>query len=137
MVTEGISLGHKIFAKGIEVDQAKIEVIEKSPPLLNVKGVRSFLGHTGFYQIFINDLSKIAKSLCNLLVKENDFVFYDHFLKSFFVIKEKTVIVPVIVVPNLELPFEVMCDARDYMIGANLRQHHDKIFHKIYYANKV
>jgi hypothetical protein len=53
MVTEGIILGHKISSKGIEVDQAKIEVIEKLPLPVNVKGVRSFLGHAGFYRHFI------------------------------------------------------------------------------------
>jgi hypothetical protein len=55
MVTEGIVLGHKISAKGIEVDKAKIEVIEKLPPPVNVKGIRSFLGHAGFYRRFIKD----------------------------------------------------------------------------------
>jgi len=66
MVTEGIVLGHKISVKGIEVDQAKIKVIEKLPPPINVKGVRSFLGHVGFYRHFIKDFSKIPKHLCNL-----------------------------------------------------------------------
>jgi len=77
MVTDGIVLGHKISAKGIEVDQAKIKVIEKLPPPVNVKGVRSFLGHAGFYRHFIKDFSKISKPLCNLLLKENDFNFGD------------------------------------------------------------
>ena len=49
MVKEGIVSGHKISAKGIEVDKAKIDVIEKLPPPVNVKGIRSFLGHVGFY----------------------------------------------------------------------------------------
>ena len=48
MVKEGIVLGHKIFVRGIEVDKEKIDVIEKLPPPVNVKGVRSFLGHVGF-----------------------------------------------------------------------------------------
>ncbi|MCI71954.1 reverse transcriptase, partial [Trifolium medium] len=48
--TEGIVLGHKISSKGIEVDKAKLEVIEKLPPPVNVKGIRSFLGHAGFYR---------------------------------------------------------------------------------------
>ncbi|GAU24667.1 hypothetical protein TSUD_322750 [Trifolium subterraneum] len=66
MLTEGIVLGHKISSKGIEVDKAKIEVIEKLPPPVNVKGIRSFLGHAGFYRRFIKDFSKIAKPLSNL-----------------------------------------------------------------------
>jgi hypothetical protein len=50
MVREGIVLGHKILEKGIEVDKAKIEVIEQLLPPTNVKGIHSFLGHAGFYQ---------------------------------------------------------------------------------------
>jgi hypothetical protein len=49
MVREGIVLGHKILEKGIEVDKAKIEVIEQLPPAINVMGIRSFLGHAEFY----------------------------------------------------------------------------------------
>jgi len=49
MVREGIVLGHKVSECGIEVDRAKIEVIEQLPPPTNVKGIRSFLGHAGFY----------------------------------------------------------------------------------------
>ena len=50
MVKEGIVLGHRISEKGIEVDRAKIETIEKLPPSTNVRGVRSFQGHAGFYR---------------------------------------------------------------------------------------
>ena len=60
MVQEGIVLGHKVSTHGIEVDKAKIEVIEQLPPPTNVKGIRSFLGHAGFYRRFIK---KILKSL--------------------------------------------------------------------------
>jgi hypothetical protein len=49
MVREGIILGHKILEKGIEVDKAKIEVIEQLPPPTNVNGIHSFLGHARFY----------------------------------------------------------------------------------------
>lgn len=137
MVTKGIVLGHKISTKGIEVDKAKIEVIEKLPPTLNVKGVRSFLVHAGFYMRFIKDFSKFSKPLCNLLVKENEFNFDKECLHSFFVIKNKLITAPIIVYPNWELPFEIMCDASEYAVGAVLGQRHTQFFHAIYYASKV
>ena len=68
MVNEGIVIGHQISERGIEVDKAKIETTEKLPPPSSIKGIRSFLGHVGFYRIFIKDFSKIAKPLSNLLV---------------------------------------------------------------------
>ena len=66
MVKKGIMLGHKIFEKGIEVDQAKVEVIEKLTPPISVKEVHSFLGHVGFYWRFIKDFSNIGNLLCKL-----------------------------------------------------------------------
>lgn len=69
MVTEGIMLGHKLSSKGLEVDQAKVGVIEKFPLPLNMKGIRSFLGHTCFYQRLFQDFSKISKPLKNFLIK--------------------------------------------------------------------
>jgi hypothetical protein len=137
MVKEGIVLGHKISSKGIEVDQAKIEVIKELPPPVNVKGVRSFLGHAGFYRRFIKDFSKIAKPLSNLLIKENEFKFDNDCVNAFNVIKEKLVTAPIIVAPKWDLPFELMCDASDYAVGAVLGQRHAKFFHAIYYASKV
>lgn len=75
MVQEGIVLGHKVSSKGIEIDRAKIAAIKSMPPPTNVKGVRSFLGHAGFYRRFIKDFSKISKPLCSLLVKDVIFDF--------------------------------------------------------------
>ena len=69
MVQEDIVLGHQISIRGIEIDKAKIEAIEKLPPPSSVKGIKSFLGHAGFYRRFIKDFSQIVKSLSNLLVQ--------------------------------------------------------------------
>ena len=83
MVPEGIVLGHKVSCKGIEVDKAKIEIIEKLPIPVNVKAVRSFLGHAGFYRWFIKDFSKIAKPLSNLLMIDTPFMFDDNCKHAF------------------------------------------------------
>ena len=69
MVKEGIVLGHMIYATGLEVDQAKVSIIRDLMPPTTVKGIRSFLGHVGFYRRFIRDFSKIARPLCRLLEK--------------------------------------------------------------------
>ena len=88
MVEEGVVLGHKISSRGIKVDKAKVEVIEKLPPPVNVKGIKSFLGHAGFYRRFIKDFSKIAKPLSNLLVKDVEFNFDAKCLEAFERLKE-------------------------------------------------
>jgi len=75
MVQEGVVLGHVVSNKDIEVDKAKVEVIEKLPPPTSIKGVRSFRGRVGFYRWFIKDFSKIAKPLIQLLVKDVPFEF--------------------------------------------------------------
>ncbi|XP_014631446.1 uncharacterized protein [Glycine max] len=137
MVQEGIVLGHKIFERGIEVDKAKIDVIEKLPPLVNVKGVRSFLGHARFNRWFIKDFSKIAKPLSNLLNKDALFLFDEDCLKAFNILKTSLVSAPVITTPNWGQEFELMCDASDYAVGAVLGQRKGRVFHAIYYASKV
>ena len=137
MVQEGIVLGHKIFVKGIKVDKAKIDVIKKLPSLVNVKGVRSFLGHARFYRRFIKDFLKIAKPLSNLIVKENPFHFNEECLQAFDLLKKKLVTAPIIVAPNWGQELELMCDASDYAIGAVLGQKRNGRFHVVYYASKV
>ena len=137
MVQEGIVLGHRISARGIEVDRAKIEAIEKLPPPSSVKGIRSFLGHAGFYRRFIKDFSQIAKPLSNLLVQGIPFEFDSQCLHAFTVLKDKLISAPIVVAPDWSFPFELMCDASDYAIGAVLGQKREKIFQVIYYASRT
>ena len=83
MVSQGIVLGHIISEKGIEIDKANIDLISKLPSLTNVKTVRKFLGHAGFYRRFIMDFSKIAKPLYKLLEKDAKFIWDTDCQKSF------------------------------------------------------
>ncbi|KAK8956680.1 hypothetical protein KSP39_PZI001268 [Platanthera zijinensis] len=137
MVREGIVLGHKVSNKGLEVDRAKIEVIEKLSPPTNVKGIRSFLGHAGISRRFIKDFSKISKPLCNLLEKDKPYIFDDHCLTAFQTLKQNLVTSPIVQAPDWSLPFVLMCNANNYAVGAVLGQMHNKIFHTIYYASKT
>ncbi|XP_074326665.1 uncharacterized protein LOC141664607 [Apium graveolens] len=84
-VQQGIILGHKISSKGLQVDKAKVGVIENLPPPISVKGVRSFLGHAA----------------------------------------------------DWNEPFEMMCDASDYAVGAVFGQRKQNIFYMVYYAGKT
>ncbi|KAK1652446.1 hypothetical protein QYE76_070251 [Lolium multiflorum] len=117
MVNEGIVLGHKISERGIEVDRAKVEAIEKMPYPRDVKGIRSVLGHAGFYRRFIKDFSIISKPLTNLLQKD-----------------KALTTAPVVEPPDWNLPFEIMCDASDFAVGAVLGQRVDKKLNVIHYA---
>lgn len=135
MVQEGIVLGHKVSRSGIEVDRAKVEVIEKLPNPTNVKAIRSFLGHAGFYRRFIKDFSKIAKPLTQLLEKDRDFAFDEDCKKSFEELKKRLVNAPIMVTPDWTQPFEIMCDASNSVIGSVLGQRKGKFFHTIYYAS--
>ncbi|KAI3714739.1 hypothetical protein L6452_21698 [Arctium lappa] len=137
MVKEGIVLGHLISNRGIEVDKAKLEVIAKLPEPTTVKGIRSFLGHAGFYRRFIKDFSKISKPLCSLLQHDHAFNFDEDCKKAFKILKDALVTAPVIVTPDWSLPFELMTDASDWAVGAVLGQRKNKIFHSIYYASKT
>ncbi|KAK9008898.1 hypothetical protein V6N11_080375 [Hibiscus sabdariffa] len=137
MVTEGTILGHKISSQGIRVDKAKVEVIEKLPPPTTVKGIRSFLGHAGFYRRFIKDFSKISKPLCNLLQQNQPFAFDEDCHSTFKELKKKLISAPIVVPPDWTSPFELMCDANDYAVGAALGQRRGKLFHVIYYASRT
>ncbi|GKC44490.1 reverse transcriptase domain-containing protein [Tanacetum coccineum] len=136
-VFEGIVLGHKISGAGIEVDRAKIDVIAKLPYPTNVKGVRSFLGHAGFYRRFIKDFSMISKPMTQLLMKDAKFDFSDDCKKAFNILKEKLTTTPIIISPDWNEPFELMCDASDFAVGAVLGQQIDGKFKPIYYASKT
>ncbi|CAN6554874.1 unnamed protein product [Malus baccata var. baccata] len=97
-VVEGIVLGHLISNRGIEVDKAKIDAIEKLPP---------------------------------------PFVFYEACLEAFKKLKTLLTTAPIIAAPNWSLPFELMCDASDYAVGAVLGQRKDRLLQVIYYASRT
>nr|GFA40065.1 reverse transcriptase domain-containing protein [Tanacetum cinerariifolium] len=137
IVKEGIVLGHKISKIGIEVDKAKIEVISKLPHPTTVKGIRIFLGRAGFYRRFIKDFSKISRPMTHLLEKNSPFLFSNDCIQAFRTLKEKLTEAPILIALNWDQPFELMCDASDYAVGAVLGPRVKKHFRPIHYANKT
>ncbi|GKB67362.1 reverse transcriptase domain-containing protein [Tanacetum coccineum] len=132
MVTEGIVLGHKVSGAGLKVDKSKIKVISKLPLPTNVKAVRSFLGHAGFYRCFIKGFSKISRPMTKLLEKNAIFYFNEECIKALEMLKEKLTNAPVMVSPDWSLSFELLCDAMDFTVGAVLGQREGKHFHPIH-----
>nr|GFB48777.1 reverse transcriptase domain-containing protein [Tanacetum cinerariifolium] len=137
MVREGIVLGHKISEKGIEVDKAKIDVISKLPHPTTVKGIRSFLGHVGFYCRFIIDFSKTARPMTRLLEKDILFIFSQECVEAFQTLKRMLTETPILIAADWDMPFKLMCDASDFTIGAVLGQRRDKHFWPTHYASKT
>ncbi|XP_042394223.1 uncharacterized protein LOC121985044 [Zingiber officinale] len=137
MVEHGIVLGHIVSRKGIEVDPAKVSAISSLSYPACVREVRAFLGHAGFYRRFIRDFSKIALPLSQLLQKDVLFDFDQRCREGFDRLKEALTLAPIIRPPDWSLPFELMCDASDYAVGAVLAQRVDGAPHVICYASKT
>nr|GFA20356.1 reverse transcriptase domain-containing protein [Tanacetum cinerariifolium] len=127
MVKEDIVLGHKISKNGIEVDKAKVYVIAKLPHPTTVKeGI--ILGH------------KISKNRIEVDKAKVDVISklpHPTTVKGFQTLKRKLTEAPILVAPDWDMPFEFMCDASDFAIGAVLGQRKIKHFQPIHYASKT
>nr|GFA12659.1 reverse transcriptase domain-containing protein [Tanacetum cinerariifolium] len=93
MVKEGIVLGHKF-------------------PRMEL----SFLGHAGFYRRFIQDFSKIALPMTRLLNKDTPFLFSKECVEAFKTLKRKLTEALILIAPDWDMPFELMCDSSDFAI---------------------
>ncbi|GJY48622.1 reverse transcriptase domain-containing protein [Tanacetum coccineum] len=114
MVKEGIVLGHKISKNGIEVDKAKVDVIAKLPHPTTVKDRRLIF--------YVKNTRSSSPNEC---------------IQAFETLKKKLTEAPILIAPDWDLPFELMCDASDFAIGAVLGQRHEKHFRPIHYASKT
>nr|GFA13633.1 reverse transcriptase domain-containing protein [Tanacetum cinerariifolium] len=117
MVKEGIVLGHKISKNEIEVDKAKVDIIDPT----TIKGICRFLCHVSFYRRFIQDFSKIARPMTSLLEKDTTFFFSNECIEAFQTLKRKLTEASILVAPDWDLSFELLCDASDFAIGITSR----------------
>ncbi|GKB08014.1 reverse transcriptase domain-containing protein [Tanacetum coccineum] len=91
----------------------------------------------GIYRRFNQRLSKSLAPILHLLEKNTPFIFSEDCILAFQTLKKKLTEAPILIAPNWDQPFEIMCDASDYAIGAVLGQRIEKHFRPIHYASKT
>lgn len=136
MMNEGVVLGHYIFFTCIKVDLAKVEVILKIPTPKTQHEVRSFLGHVGYYRFFIEDFSKLASPLFQLLSKDMEFNWIDHFQLAFGELKKRLSEALVLHGLDWNLPFHISSNASDTTIEKVLGYQEEKNPYVIQYISK-
>ena len=136
---ESSFLGHIVSANGIQADHAKISVIENWPPPQNVSELRSFLGLANHLKRYIKDFSVLTASLTELTKpsKEFDFATNELAQRSFTALKDAMSSAPVLAIPDEELPYEMVCDACGYGIGAVLIQKGKPVAYYSYKMNSA
>ncbi|KAD5961527.1 hypothetical protein E3N88_13000 [Mikania micrantha] len=114
-------LGHLITGQGVSMDPKKIEAVAQWPTPSTIKGLRGFLGLTGYYRKFIQFYGSIARPLTDF-TKKNAFVWSTQAHEAFINLKNALISAPVLALPNFSLPFTIECDASGRGIGAVLTQ---------------
>jgi hypothetical protein len=121
-LTQVAFLGHVISTGGVSVDLGKVGDVFNCKPPTNVSEIRSFLGLAGYYHRFIQDFSKIAKPMTQLLEKGKVFKWTQDCQASFEELKKRLTMTPVLVLPNLSKKFNIYCDSSRQGLGRVLMQ---------------
>jgi hypothetical protein len=130
-----VYLGYVIGGGDLNIDPTNIEAITKWPIPTNVTKVRSFVGATQHLWKFIASFSVIATPLHTIITSGKSFMWGKKQHNSFDELKIKITQAPMLVLPNLQNPFEVETDASGYAMGAVLMQggrhvgYHSEVFH--------
>ena len=129
-------LGHIVGRAGLECDPNKVSAVANWIPPSTIKGVRKFLGFTGYYRRFVPDYSTVAQPLVRLLGKDCKFKWTDACQDAFKALRALLIKAPVLVFPKEDLPYIVDTDASDYGIGGVLSQCIEGTEHVIAYYSK-
>jgi hypothetical protein len=100
-----------LFAEGVVVDPSKIEALSKWQSPKSMTEIRSFLGLAGYYCWFIENFSKIAKPMTELLKSNTLYVWSDKCEASFHELKTRLTTTPVLTLLDASKDFVVYCDA--------------------------
>jgi hypothetical protein len=111
-----------ILKGGISMDPSKIEDILSWNMPASVGDIQSFLGLAGYYQSFIEWFSKIRKLMTKLLEKDKKFKWTPACEASFEELKKRLTTAPILLMPDIEKPFSIYCDASGQGLGCALMQ---------------
>jgi hypothetical protein len=125
-------LGHVILKGGISMDPSKVQDVLSWKTPTSVSDIRSFLGLAGYYRRFIEGFSRISKPMTGLLEKDKEFKWTSACESSFQELKKRLTTAPVLVMPDMEKPFSIYCDASDQGLGCVLMQDS----HMVAYASR-
>jgi hypothetical protein len=115
-------LGHIILKGGISVDPSKVhDVLDWNAPM-SVGDIQSFLGFAGYYWRFIKEYLKISKPMTELLEKDKKFEWTPACDAIFQELKKRLMIALILVMPDIEKPFSIYCDASGQGLGCVLMQ---------------
>ena len=129
-------LGHIVGHAGLECDPNKVSAVANWIPPSTIKGVRKFLGFTGYYRRFVPDYSTVAQPLLRLLGKDCKFKWTDACQDAFKALRALLIKAPVLAFPKEDLPYIIDTDASDYGIGGVLSQCIEGTEHVIAYYSK-
>ena len=115
-------LEHVISREGIAVDPTKVVTITNWEAPTSVGEIRSFLGLAGHYRRFIENFSKIAKPMTELLKKDTKFKWTEECEASFQELKKRLVTAPVLILPDQRKDYQVYCDTSRQGLRAVLMQ---------------
>nr|CAE02083.2 OSJNBa0074B10.11 [Oryza sativa Japonica Group] len=121
-LTEVKFLGRVITSQGVAVDPSNVESVTKWTPPKTVSQIQSFLGLAGYYRRFIENFSRIARPMTQLLKKDEKFKWTAECDKSFEELKKILVSAPVLILPDQMKDFQVYCDASRHGLGCVLMQ---------------
>ena len=131
-------LGHIISENGVSVCPEKVDAISKMAQPKNVKGVRSFLGLSGFYRRFVKNYAKIAEPLSRMTRKNAKFEWTPDANEAWCKIKAELVKMPILAHPDTSREYTLITDASSYAIGGILAQKGDDgQLHPISYGSTI
>ena len=108
--------------QGLKPNPEKVRAIQTLDPPTTIKGVRSFLGLSGYYRNFIPKYSSVAKSLFKLTLKNQKFVWDNDTQEAFDYLRQKLIEAPILGYPDITKPYSLYTDASDFSIGGILTQ---------------